>query len=249
MNSLNKPEEKKYSHQDPSSYKNSHFHDYFRAIPFIKLKKLLKRNRAGLDDQTVLIAGCQCGIDAYYLKKLYHPRKVCFTDVSMPEMEKTKSNFSKEWFALSDNCLMSFKDNSFDYVFIARSLHHLKEPAKGLYELLRIAKKGLIAIEPNDTFLTRIFKKLGWASEYEMQHKNYVYRFSKSDVGKIAKALFFKYDLMPCFTVHKVAQTNFGFLILKLLNGLANSICPQQGNYITFLIEKKQALPKCLSEK
>jgi len=228
----------KYSSQNPFVYEKNRFGDYFRAIPFVQLKKLLDRNKINLDNKTILIASCGCGIDAHYLKKYYKPAKICFTDIHVQAMEKTQSNFDKELFVLADNQRLSFKDNSFDYAFIAASLHHLKEPVRGLYELLRVAKEGLMVIEPNDSWLTRFFVKLGLASEYEVDHGNYVYRFNKRDVAKISKALLIKYDVTRFFTIHRVAKNVFEFMFLKVLNGFANLVYPGIGNYIAFIIKK-----------
>lgn len=238
-----------YSLEKPFIYEKGYFHDYFRAIPFARLKEILDKNNINLDDKTLLVASCGCGIDAHYLKKYYNPLKICFTDIHMRAMEKTWSNFYKESFVLADNHKLAFKDNAFDYVFVGASLHHLKEPLRGIYELLRVAKRGLIVIEPNDSWLTRIFEKLGWASEYEPEHSNYVYRFSKRDVAKVSKALFFKYEVRRFFAVHKVAKTKLEFLVIKAVNTIANIFCPSIGNYIVFLVKKEQILPKCMRKE
>ncbi|MFH1772656.1 MAG: methyltransferase domain-containing protein [Candidatus Omnitrophota bacterium] len=205
---------------------------------------MLDDNNLSLSNKTLLVASSGCGIDAHYIKKFYNPKKVCFSDINTKAMEKSQSNFSDELFILTDNQHLAFKDNSFDYVVIAASLHHLKEPARGVYELLRVAKEGLIVIEPNDTWLTRLFEKLGWASEYEIEHGNYVYRFNKRDVVKLSKALFLKYDLRRFFAIHKVAKTKLEFCLLKALNGFANLFGPALGNYIVFLIKKEKVFPK-----
>ena len=68
---------------------------------------------------------------------------------------------------------MSFADNSFDYVFIAASLHHLPRPIVGLYELIRVAKYGVIVIELNDSWLTRLATRFKLATEIE-ETGNYV---------------------------------------------------------------------------
>lgn len=157
----------------------------------------------------------------------------------MREVDKALSNYDKKLFVLAENENLSFKSGAFDFVFIAASLHHLKEPIKGLYELLRAAKYGLIVIEPNDCWLTRLFERLGLAQEYEAEHKNYVYRFSKRDVVKIGKAAFLKHRVTSFFAIHRVAKSGIEFRILKVLNGLANIIFPSLGNYIVFVLYGK----------
>lgn len=233
---------KKYSPQNRFAYEANYFYDYFRQIPFIKLKKLLDKSGLTINKETVLIASCGCGIDAHYLSKFYSLDKIFFSDINVVSFEKTRSNYQISPCIFADNYILPFKDASFDYVFIAASLHHLKEPIKGLYELLRVSRRGLIVIEPNDSWLTRLFEKLGLAHEYEVENGNYVYRFNKRDVAKLSKALFMQYKVSRFFAIHRTAKTGAEFLLLKIMNGLANVLCPYLGNYIVFVICKDAPL-------
>ena len=45
---------------------------------------------------------------------------------------------------------LSFQDAEFDYVFCKESYHHFPRPMLALYEMLRVAQKGVVLIEPND---------------------------------------------------------------------------------------------------
>ncbi len=236
----------KYSQEKPFQYEGIYFRDYFRDIPFWKLSTLLKEDNISLNGKFVLVASSGSGIDGYYLKKLYGSARLFFSDINFAGMEKLRSNFFNEPAVLTDNCCLAFKDNSFDYTYIAASLHHLKEPLKGLYELLRVAKRGAIVIEPNDSWLSRFFTKIGLAHEYETDHFNYVYRISKKDVDKISKALFYRYGLKRFFATHRIAKTRGEFVLLKLLNGMANFFCPHLGNYVVFVIKKQEFMPACL---
>jgi ubiquinone/menaquinone biosynthesis C-methylase UbiE len=239
-----KQEIKKYSREHPFVYENGYFHDYFRVMPFARLKSLLDKSGVTLDGASLMIASCGCGIDAYYLTKYYKPASMCFTDISERALEKARSVFYAHTFAIENNECLSFEDNSFDYVFIAAALHHLKEPNRGVSELLRVARRGLIVIEPNDTWLTRLFERLGLAHQYEVEHGNYVYRYSKRDVEKTAKALFFKYAIDRFFATHRVAKTKLEFIMLKALNAICNVLFPELGNYIMFVIQKEKQWPK-----
>lgn len=44
---------------------------------------------------------------------------------------------------------LTFEDDSFDFVLGKETLHHMSMPYKGLYEMLRVAKKGVILLEPS----------------------------------------------------------------------------------------------------
>lgn len=228
----------KYTPENKFKYEGSLYRDHFRDIPFLKLKKLLKKGGLDLNGKTVLVASSGSGIDAHYLKKMYSGARLFFSDINLAGMEKLRSNFLTEPAVLSDNHSMAFKDNSFDYVYVAASLHHLTEPAKGLYELLRVAREAIIVIEPNDSWLTDLFVRLGLAHEYEVPHSNYVYRISKKEVEKISRALFFKCGVDRLFAIHRTAKTRIEFLLLRLLNGFANLLFPSMGNYIIFFIRK-----------
>jgi len=222
---------------------------HFQRIPFLCFKKLLDRNGTDLNKKSILVASCGWGLDLYYLEKIYSFSQVFISDIELERVARTISVFDYAKGVVSDNHKLSFKDNSIDYVFVSTSLHHLEEPLRGLYELLRVARCGLIVIEPNDTWLTRLFEKLGWAREYEIVHGNYVYRFDKRDVAKISKALFFKYTVTRFFSIHKIAKRRFEFIVLKVLNNLANLFYPSLGNYILFLIQKDKEIPKGMEKE
>lgn len=44
---------------------------------------------------------------------------------------------------------LSFGDGFFDFSFCKETLHHLSMPYKGLYEMFRVSKRGVIVIEPS----------------------------------------------------------------------------------------------------
>ncbi len=190
-----------------------------------------------LTDKRVLVAGCGTGIDLHYLKKHYAP-SFTVTDISENFVRKTQALHAVGG-RVADTETLPFGDNSFDYAFVAASLHHLPRPFLGLYELLRVAKRGVIAIEPNDSLLTRLATRLRLATEIE-RSGNYVYRFSARDVERVARALFYRHQCVRLFAIHRVARGAVEFGMLRLCNSLANWLMPQMGNYICFLIEKQE---------
>jgi ubiquinone/menaquinone biosynthesis C-methylase UbiE len=50
---------------------------------------------------------------------------------------------------------LSFQDESFDYVYCKESFHHFARPYAALYEMYRVAKKGVILTEPRDTSIDK----------------------------------------------------------------------------------------------
>lgn len=184
-----------------------------------------------------MIASCGTGLDVHYLRK-YYDSDFTVCDLSEKSVQMTlKLNKNIRGY-VEDNEKLSFSDNSFDYVFIAAALHHLPRPMVGLYELIRVAKCGLIVIEPNDSWLTRLATRFKLATEIE-EAGNYVYRFNAWDIKRISRALFYKCHYVRLFATHRVAKNKLEFMMLKGLNSIANFMMPALGNYIVFLIEKE----------
>ncbi|MCF8296154.1 MAG: methyltransferase domain-containing protein [Melioribacteraceae bacterium] len=222
-------------------YCGNEYHDYFRRIPFIRIKYLLEINNIHLNGATLHIASCGTGIDVYYLKKLLNFKgDITVSDFAEKAVEQTIHIFPDIHGKVEDNEKLSFSDNYFDYTYIAAALHHLPRPNVGLYELLRVSKYGIIVKEPNDSWLTRLATKFGFAQEVE-KSGNYVYRYSRREIQKIANSLFYEYKVERYFATHRVAKSKVEFIILKGINIILNVICPQFGNQILFLILKKNS--------
>lgn len=77
---------------------------------------------------------------------------------------------------------IKYDNNSFDYVFIKETLHHVPRPYLGIYEMIRVAKKAVIIIEPHVQILHDTY--LG----YE-ECGNYSYRFNQFDFMQVAASL------------------------------------------------------------
>lgn len=99
---------------------------------------------------------------------------------------------------------LSFSDAMFDYVLCKESYHHFPRPTLALYEMLRVAKKGVILIEPNDIYfidncLRCIVVKIKNTVKYLfgkrlIKHSfeesgNYVYTISRREIEKVALGL------------------------------------------------------------
>jgi ubiquinone/menaquinone biosynthesis C-methylase UbiE len=46
---------------------------------------------------------------------------------------------------------MAFDDNSFDFAIVHNGLHHCYSPHRGLLELYRVSRQGILVFEPRDT--------------------------------------------------------------------------------------------------
>jgi len=83
---------------------------------------------------------------------------------------------------------LSFADKSFDFICCKDSLHHSMFPYKALYEMLRVARKGIFLIEPFDHGFgeSSIFNtRVSGFHHFEDGPGNYSYSFSERELEKL----------------------------------------------------------------
>lgn len=172
--------------------------NYFNLSFFKNIDPLIYKN------ERWLTVGDFSGIDAAYIKK--KGGYTVASDLSLKTLEETVLPLG-----LIDECSLqnvekiSFNDNSFDYVCCKEAYHHFPRPPLGFYEMIRVAKKGVIVIEPNDigisypilslirNLLDRIntgLLKTIWKNQYSYEIVgNYVYKISFREFEKMAVGL------------------------------------------------------------
>lgn len=70
---------------------------------------------------------------------------------------------------------LAFADASFDLVLVQDGIHHLKNPALGVTEMLRVARRAVVVIEPHEGWVARLF---GTRVERDGGHENFVFRWN-----------------------------------------------------------------------
>ena len=119
-------------------------------------------------------------------------------------------------------------DGAFDYILCKEALHHMPRPYKAIYEMLRVCKKGLVFIEPQDPTIDywapspnithhrvltegEIGKEISYVDKagtvllskyvdwYEDHAFNYVYTLSKRETRKIALGMGLPSYATKCF--------------------------------------------------
>ena len=63
---------------------------------------------------------------------------------------------------------MELPDNSYDLVLAHEVLHHCRSPHKALLEMLRVSRRAVILLEPNNSVAMRILLKLRFSFPYEL---------------------------------------------------------------------------------
>ena len=63
---------------------------------------------------------------------------------------------------------MALADNSYDLVLAHEMLHHCRSPHKALLEMLRVSRRHVILLEPNNSLAMRTLLKLRFSFPYEL---------------------------------------------------------------------------------
>jgi ubiquinone/menaquinone biosynthesis C-methylase UbiE len=134
-----------------------------KKLEFRNLKRFLKDNNIDLKGRVILDAGCGSGYSTLLIQNEFHPSKLTAFDF-MPEQIKLakRRNLNAELFVGSITGT-GLPSNSFDAVFVFGVLHHVKDWAKGLEEVVRVLKPGgALIIEELGRFITHASNLLGF---------------------------------------------------------------------------------------
>ncbi len=184
-----------------------------------------------------------CGsgmISEYYAKK---GAKVSGIDLS-PEAVERASIRSKRYdfqaeFKIADSTNLPFPDNSFDIVSVHDGLHHLDTPKKAVKEMARLAKKGVIIIEPVKALITELSILLGVSLRYE--GADFVYRFNKDELTSWLKEFGIKRVLIKRYIMYyphqpgrffRIFDNVVLFYIVKKIFEIVNMLVGKSGNKI-----------------
>ncbi len=99
---------------------------------------------------------------------------------------------------------ITLPDGSYDFVIAHSGLHHCRSPHRGLCEMYRVARKGVLVFEPRDNVLSRVGVRLGIGQDYEVaavfdnamtfggvrntEIPNFVYRWTEDEVRKLVQS-------------------------------------------------------------
>ncbi len=190
------------------SWKRKDTVDYWRHENMYK--SLLPFIQSYPDAKWLTVGDGRYGTDANYLLS-NGVKHVTATDISDTLLIVAKADGFIDDYKAENAERLSFADNSYDFVLCKESYHHFPRPAIALYEMLRVAKNGVILIEPidkninfsNENFFVRSIRSL--MNNIQLQIHginkydgfetigNYIYTTSEREINKIALALNFKH--------------------------------------------------------
>jgi ubiquinone/menaquinone biosynthesis C-methylase UbiE len=158
------------------------------------------------------------GCDAWFLTK--QGMQALATDIGDTLLKEALTAGRISAFRKENAESLSFSDESFDFVLCKESLHHCPRPMAALYELVRVAKQGVVLIEPNDIYVSPTWGEratetcIAWSKRvlgkspavplFE-ESGNYVYGLSNREVEKVGLALGLRHVAFKGFNDHYVA--------------------------------------------
>jgi len=120
---------------------------YLRSVhPFTMAADFFRK----ISPKTVLNLGdSRGGAESVYFKSLGWNSLPCDQITSVLKIAKEEIGFIDNYIE-QDAENMFLDSESFDYVITKETLHHLSRPYAAIYEMLRVAKEGIVIIEPRD---------------------------------------------------------------------------------------------------
>lgn len=154
-------------------------------------------------NQTWLTIGDAYGFDAQYI--LGKNNNATASDLNIDFLNIAQKEGVIDSFSSQNAEQLSYNDDQFDYLLCKEAYHHFPRPYAALYEMIRVAKKGIVVIEPQDPvskmagllfFLNILsafknnFANLLWKNRFSYEPVgNFVYKISEREMEKFAAGL------------------------------------------------------------
>lgn len=113
---------------------------------------------------------------------------VLTTDIGAGTLKRSLAEGHIQKYAQANAEDLKFADNQYDFVLCKEAFHHMRRPYLGIYEMLRVARRAVVMIEPQDQWADFPARAGKAAASYE-RVGNYVYSLSQREVQKISLGL------------------------------------------------------------
>ncbi len=195
----------------------------------------------------VLDVCCGSGmISEYYAKKGADVTGIDMSPESIERAKIRKQRFGFEAdFSVADATHLPFEDQSFDIVSVHDGLHHIKDPKRAVLEMGRVARRGIVIIEPAKASLTNLSIRLGFSLKYEGE--DFVYRFTRAELESWLEEVGFKTCVSRRYLMYyphkpgrlfRVFDHAIFFCAAKIGFGIMNFILGGVGNKIQVVGER-----------
>jgi ubiquinone/menaquinone biosynthesis C-methylase UbiE len=138
---------------------------------------------------------------------------------------------------------------SFEIVVIQDGLHHLQRPVQGFTEMLRIASRAVIFLEPHDSLVGRL---IGTKWETNGPAVNYVFRWTKRSVQDIASSYlgqstfqnlsfsFWHHNVVLAKAGQRLGGGAFAISCIRAVKACMDFLLPRMGNQFCGLVILKR---------
>lgn len=229
---------------------------FFRSYEFVQLfnlntaRHLLAQCGLSLLDNTMLSLCCGRGMDLDFFARI--GACVSGIDISLSSLLVAEERMTETYPHLASRLEvlvhgsvseLPFNDGSWDIAYVHDGLHHVEDPLVAMREMCRVARKGVLVVEPNDSRLMRTLTLLGIAPQQEPAG-NYVHRFTRSELAAIARQFGFghvsaDYAFLTCphtpQRIFKILDWPPALWLLKSAVGLSRNLFRGQCNHLVFL--------------
>jgi SAM-dependent methyltransferase len=188
-----------------------------------------------------------------------------FENVTISNVDESGDVYAPFAWSRQDAEALDLPDESFDLVAVSAGLHHCASPHRALVEMVRVARRAVLAIESRDSLLMRAAVRAGAAGEYELEAvvahdfqaggvrnsaiPNYVYRWNEREIEKTVAAFephqrhrfrYFREFELP-ESLLEMRANRLAAAAVRATKPVVAAITrafPSQGNLFAFAVEK-----------
>ncbi len=128
------------------------------------------------DSSWATVGDGRYGTDAMYLAS--KGIKVTATDIDDRLLKLAHEKGLIDAYQKQNAEKLSFDDKAFDFIYCKEAYHHFPRPTIALYEMLRVAKRGCVLLEPIDREIA------SWVQQLFLSTKNFIKRALKKPVSR-----------------------------------------------------------------
>ncbi|MCP5518291.1 MAG: methyltransferase domain-containing protein [Verrucomicrobiales bacterium] len=223
------------------------------------VRRLMQRGLISTEMSVLVVCGGTLDRDAF--------QALGYREVTISNLDSRMrgDEFAPFKWSYQDAENLGLPDASFDWVVAHSGLHHCHSPHRGLLEMYRVARRGVLVFEPRDSLLARVGVRFNFGQDYEvaavvynsMEYggvrntcvPNYVYRWSEREIEKALRsyaptaaprihyfyALRLPHERLEAMRNRAVARTLK--LFLPVIRALT-TVFPRQCNNFAFAAEK-----------
>jgi SAM-dependent methyltransferase len=157
---------------------------------------LCKRTGQSLKDWDALVVCGGVGGEGTYLANRGF-RSVTVSDFSAQALEICRARDPRLQTVQLNAEALALPDNSYDVVLVQDGLHELRRPVLGLTEMLRVARRAAIIVEPHSGIIARLFGTV-WEQHETGERgggdhaENYVFRWDAHRLRDVTRSYLMK---------------------------------------------------------